>query len=135
MHIWNASNGSAELICGPRRPAVFEPNLFLRDSTGTNPVAGVKQNGTYLFSIPAATVQDMLNGQAYLFLITRQSPDPNSADLRWGWRYRISQGGQSLAAKDDEGNSLPLDPNGFFQSPLEKFDEPVELSRETIVFE
>jgi hypothetical protein len=75
----------------------------------------------------------MLAGEAYLFLITRQTLKPNSPDLRWGWRYRIGQGPQALTATDEDGNALSIDAVGFFNSPLEKFDQPVELSRETIV--
>lgn len=133
MHIWNASPGALELTCGALRPSVFEPLLYLRDGNGTHSLTGTKQNGTYLFQIPAATVQDMLGGNAYLFLITQQSPKPQTPDLRWGWRYRLSQGQQQLSATDQDGASLSLDPDGFFNSPLEKYDEVVELSRETIV--
>lgn len=135
MHIWKVNNSALIVTSGPLRPHVFGSRLYFRDNAGVHDVSGTAQsNGTVTFNVGAAQVSTILSKQGFLFLTTRHVLHVGSPDLRWGWRYKLAQGGAHLTAVDGTGAPLPLDPQGFFNSPLEPLDEPVELSRETIAF-
>lgn len=136
MHIWTISAGSgANITAGPLRPHVFGARLYLRDKSGVKEIRGQKQaSGVYLFPIAPAQVDVVAAKDGFLFLTTRHVLHVGSPDLKWGWRYKLEQNGAASTASNGDGAALNLDGAGFYNSPLENFDEPVELSRETIIF-
>ena len=137
MHIWKAASQPLKVQVGPMRPHVFGSRLHFRDQQGVTEIPGnVQADGTVVFDVTQAQVDDILNHVAFLFVTTRHVLHPGSADLRWGWRYKLTQKGDDLSAiADQEGNALVQDTDGFVNSALEPFDEPVEISRETITFQ
>lgn len=136
MHTWKVTSAALQVSAGPLRPHVFGARLYFRDQSGTHDISGVEQpDGTVLFGVSAAQSAVIYGKQGYLFLTTRHVLHVGSAELRWGWRYKLIQGGGALKAWDADGRPLALDGQGYFNSELMAFDQPVELSRETIVFQ
>lgn len=134
MHVWKAAPGALQVRVGPLRPHIFGARLYFRHQNGVQEITGTQQSDdTALFDVSTAQVAEIHAKNAYLFVTTRHVLHPGSADLQWGWRYKLIQGPANLNAGDETGAALTLDGQGFFNSPLQPFDDPVELSRETVV--
>ena len=134
MHIWKVDEGEVTVAVGPLRPHVFGARLYFRDDNGVEDLRGAVADGIYTFAVSSEKAESIRNGDAYLFVTTRHVLHPGSADLRWGWRYRCQSGAGNSDVTDGSGISLDLDTDSFLRSNLERFDEPVEIGRETIVF-
>jgi len=135
MHIWNPAAAAAVVRASALRPCVFGSRLYYRDATSLTEITGTTQpDGTVQFAVTRAQVTAVKSNAAYLFITTRHVLHPGAPDLRWGWRYQVAQGNRRLRATDSDGTLLNLDAQGYLRSPLEPFDEQVEIGRETIAF-
>lgn len=135
MHTWNGVAADLQLQVGPRKPHPFIADLTFVDGNQQSVLQGAEQtDGSVLYDVTAQQVAAMIDGQAFLFLVTSHTLNVGAADNRWGWRYALFQNGAPLSGTSDNGSALMLDPAGFFNSGLFAFGASQQaFSRKAII--
>jgi hypothetical protein len=128
MHVWNATGNPLQVEVKSLKPNRFRAVLTHQvgnQSTVIPERTPRARDGTSIFDLNQQQAVDILMGTGLLLLETRHTLKPGAIDKRWGWRYRLVQGQQTLTAMlvpaSGPSTPLPLDAHGYFNSALTSF--------------
>ncbi|MBJ7437885.1 MAG: hypothetical protein JHD35_02510 [Sphingopyxis sp.] len=124
--VWQVGAGAVELQVRTLRPFVMSPMLRLMLPGPDIDIPFATGGPFAIAAISAANVATLRsaptsNNPPSLLFACGAAKAPGAPDDKWGWCIRVVRSGTPLPVCDDEGTSLPLDPDGWLCTALRSF--------------
>jgi len=136
MHQWKVQSGvPAIVLVRSTRPNIFAAKvLHIRAGETPEEIPATVSLGVTRAELDVNRVNAIL-GPGILAISTMHTLGLSTVDLGWGWRYRIDQdGAPSPVAISPDGDSLPVDSDGFVLGGQGQFATPFKPDGHPINF-